>query len=32
MLPEQQDILWTFVTLMSLLFSVYAFINVIAHC
>ena len=32
MLPEQQDILWTFVTLMSLLFSVYAFINVIQHC
>ena len=32
MLPEQQDILWTFVTLMFLLFSVFAFTNVIMHC
>ncbi len=32
MLPEQQDILWTFVTLMFTLFSVYVFINVIQHC
>ncbi len=32
MLPEQQDILWTFVTIMFTLFSVYAFVNVIKHC
>jgi len=32
MLPEQQDILWTFVTIMFTLFSVYAFTNVIQHC
>ena len=32
MLPEQQDILWTFVSLICLLFSVYAFISVIQHC
>lgn len=32
MLPEQQDILWTFVTLMFTLFSVYVFINVIQNC
>ena len=32
MLPEQQDILWTFVTIMFTLFSVYVFINVIQHC
>lgn len=32
MLPEQHDILWTFVTIMFLIFSVYAFISVIQHC
>ena len=32
MLPEQQDILWTFVTLMCVVFSVYAFISVILNC
>ena len=32
MLPEQQDILWTFVTLIFTLFSLFAFINVIMHC
>ncbi|QPJ62715.1 MAG: cytochrome C [Candidatus Nitronauta litoralis] len=32
MLPEQQDILWTFVTIMFTLFSVYVFINVIQNC
>ncbi len=32
MLPEQQDILWTFVTIIFTLFSLFAFINVIQHC
>ena len=32
MLPEQQDILWTFITLMSSLFTVIVFVNVINHC
>ncbi len=32
MLPEQQDVLWTFVTLMCMVFSVYVFISVIQHC
>jgi cytochrome c2 len=32
MLPEQQDILWTFVTIIFSLFSMFAFINVIMHC
>ena len=32
MLPEQQDILWTFVTIIFSLFSLFAFINVIQHC
>jgi hypothetical protein len=32
MLPEQQDILWTFITLIFTLFSVYVFINVIQNC
>ena len=32
MLPEQQDILWTFVTIIFTLFSMFAFINVIQHC
>ena len=32
MLPEQADILWTFVTIIFTLFSMFAFINVIQHC
>jgi cytochrome c2 len=32
MLPEQADILWTFVTIIFTLFSLFAFINVIGHC
>jgi len=32
MLPEQQDILWTFITLLFTLFSIYVFVNVIQHC
>jgi hypothetical protein len=32
MLPEQADILWTFVTIIFTLFSMFAFINVIMHC
>ena len=32
MLPEQADILWTFVTIIFSLFSMFAFINVIMHC
>ncbi len=32
MLPEQQDVLWTFVALMCMTFSVYAFISVIQNC
>ncbi len=32
MLPEQQDILWTFVTIIFSLFSMFAFLNVIQHC
>lgn len=32
MLPEQADILWTFVTIIFSLFSLFAFINVIGHC
>ncbi len=32
MLPEQQDILWTFTTIIFTLFSFFAFINVIQHC
>jgi hypothetical protein len=32
MLPEQADILWTFVTIIFSLFSLFAFINVIQHC
>ena len=32
MLPEQADILWTFVTIIFTLFSLFAFINVIQHC
>ncbi len=31
MLPEQQDILWTFTTIIFTLFSLFAFINVISH-
>lgn len=32
MLPEQQDILWTFCTIMFTVFAFYAFMNVISHC
>ena len=32
MLPEQHDILWTFITLAFTIFSIFAFINVIGHC
>jgi len=32
MLPEQHDILWTFMTIMLTVFTVIAFINVIRHC
>lgn len=32
MLPEQQDILWTFVTMALTVFSLYVFVNVIQHC
>ena len=32
MLPEQADILWTFVTLGFSLFSLFVFANVIQHC
>ena len=32
MLPEQQDILWTFMTLAYTIFAFYVFINVIQHC
>ncbi len=32
MLPEQQDILWTFVTIIFSLFALFVFINVIQHC
>jgi hypothetical protein len=31
MLPEQADILWTFVTIIFTLFSLFAFINVVQH-
>jgi hypothetical protein len=32
MLPEQADILWTFVTIIFSLFSGFVFLNVIQHC
>ena len=32
MLPEQHDILWTFMTMAYTLFAFYVFINVIQHC
>ncbi|MDH5762889.1 MAG: cytochrome C [Nitrospinota bacterium] len=32
MLPEQPDILWTFVTIIFSLFSLFVFANVIQHC
>jgi len=32
MLPEQHDILWTFLTMMFTLFAFYTFMNVIGHC
>jgi len=32
MLPEQHDILWTYLTTMFSLFSLYVFVNVVRHC
>ncbi len=32
MLPEQHDILWTFLTMMFTLFALYTFMSVIGHC
>lgn len=32
MLPEQADILWTFVTIIFTMFSLFVFANVIQHC
>jgi len=32
MLPEQHDILWTFITIAFTVFSLYSFINVLKHC
>ncbi len=32
MLPEQHDILWTFITIAFTVFSLYAFINVLKNC
>ncbi len=32
MLPEQQDILWTFLTIIFTVFAFYAFVNVVTHC
>ena len=32
MLPEQHDILWTFMTMMFTLFAGFAFGNVVKHC
>ncbi|MCH8312251.1 MAG: cytochrome C [Nitrospinae bacterium] len=32
MLPEQHDILWTFMTMAYTLFAFYVFVNVIQHC
>ena len=32
MLPEQRDILWTFLSIMFTVFALYAFINVVKHC
>lgn len=32
MLPEQQDILWTFVTMAFTIYTLFVFINVIGHC
>jgi len=32
MLPEQHDILWTFMTLAYTLFAFYVFVNVVQHC
>ena len=32
MLPEQRDILWTFLTIMFTLFSLYTFSSVVKHC
>ena len=32
MLPEQQDILWTFLAITFTVFSLYVFVNVVNHC
>ncbi len=32
MLPEQQDILWTFLAITFTVFSLYVFVNVVQHC
>ena len=32
MLPEQHDILWSFLTLMSSVFALYVFVSVIRQC
>ena len=32
MLPEQRDILWSFLTLLFTVFALYVFINVVRHC
>ena len=32
MLPEQQDILWTFLAIAFTVFALYAFVNVVQHC
>ena len=32
MLPEQQDILWTFLSIAFTVFALYVFVNVVKHC
>jgi len=32
MLPEQHDILWTYMTMAYTLFAFFVFINVMVHC
>ena len=32
MLPEQQDILWTFLSIAFTIFALYVFVNVVKHC
>ena len=32
MLPEQRDILWSFLTLAFTVFALYVFINAVRHC